>query len=159
MDLELPDIRGIALLEALGAVAPDARVVILTANRDGASVYAALAAGAIGYICKHEDEDTICAAISAAARGDSVISASLQRAVAVEIRLHATAAAIQLTPRERDVIALVAQGCSTPEIGRRLYVSPTTVKTHLSSIYDKLGVSDRAAAVAQALKRGLLDAA
>lgn len=156
LEVELPDIGGMAMLQALGEQSA-ARVVVLTGATDGASIYRALALGAAGYLTKDADPATVCEALVKAAEGDTVISPRLHRLVASEIRLHASTTAIQLTSREREVLGLVARGCSTPEIGRRLFVSHTTVKTHLANAYQKLGVSDRAAAVAQAMKRGLVE--
>ena len=86
-----------------------------------------------------------------------MISSDLHRDLAAEIRLHATAAEIALTAREREILGLVAQGYSSPEIGRQLFVSVATVKSHLAHLYEKLGVSNRAGAVAQALRHGLVD--
>jgi two-component system nitrate/nitrite response regulator NarL len=86
-----------------------------------------------------------------------VVSPELMRLIASEIRLHASPDGIRLTRREKDILALVALGCSAPQIARQLSVSQSTVKTHLHSLYEKLGVSDRAAAVAQGMKRGLVE--
>ena len=159
IDVDLPDMPGLALLRAATKAAPGTRYVALTGARDGASIYGMFAAGACGYLTKDASGPTLCEALRAAAAGDTVISPELHRLVAAEIRLHAAAAEVRLTPREREVLTLVAQGCTTPEIGRRLYVSHTTVKSHLANVYEKLGVSHRAAAVAQAIRRGLVDVA
>jgi len=156
LDLALPDMRGLAVLKLLAAERCPTPVVVLTADSDSATIYDALAAGAAGYLTKDAEPGTVIDALCAAVDGDSVISPRLHRLVAAEIRLHANGT-VKLTPRESEILALVAEGHTSPEIGRRLYLSHTTVKTHLANAYEKLGVSGRAAAVAEALKRGLLD--
>lgn len=159
MELRLPDEAGIPLLRRLVAQFPTVPVLVLTIERDGAMAFDALAAGAVSYLTKGIDTEIIREAIVAARLGQTRISPDVQRHVAAEIRLHAVAAEVRLTAREHEVLALVASGCSSPEIGRRLYLSSTTVKTHLSRVYEKLGVCNRAAAVAQAMKRGLVEPA
>lgn len=159
IELRLPDMRGPTLLQAAVADELPTRVVVLTAESDGAAIYEALGAGAAGYLAKDTSAEDLATALRTIIDGDTVISPKLHRLVAAEIRLHAVASDFRLTPRERQVLALVAEGCSSIEIGDRLFVSHTPVKTHLAHAYEKLGVSDRAAAVVQALKHGLLDAA
>jgi two-component system, NarL family, nitrate/nitrite response regulator NarL len=159
VDVRLPDSRGLSLVRTLTTEHPATRTVVLTAEDDGSLVYEALAIGVNAFLSKDADGDAICDAIAAAAAGDTRVSPDLQRAMAAEIRLHASARAVALTPRERDVLALVAKGCSAPEIGRHLFVSRTTVRSHLRNVYEKLGVSDRAEAVAEGFRRGLLDTA
>jgi two-component system nitrate/nitrite response regulator NarL len=156
LDLALPDMRGLSLLTSLADERCRTPVVVLTTECDPATIYAALAAGAAGYLTKDAESATVIDALCAAAAGDCLISPHLHRLVAAEIRLRANGT-VKLTSRERQILALVAEGLSSLDIGRRLYLSHTTVKTHLGHAYEKLGVSDRAAAVAQALKRGLLD--
>jgi two-component system nitrate/nitrite response regulator NarL len=156
LELDLPDVRGLSLLRRLSSGVAT-RFVVLTSQDDGASVYAAFASGAAAYLTKAADGAQIWTALRAVVEGDTVISPELHRFVAAEIRLQGIGRQIVLTPRERDVLALVAEGCSALEIGQRLYVSHSTVKSHLGNIYEKLGVSDRAAAVAQAMGRGLVE--
>jgi DNA-binding NarL/FixJ family response regulator len=156
LDLDLPGVDGFALLARL-ADGPYVRcAVILSADERGASVHRALALGARGYLSKDLDAKGICEAVLAAARNEVVVSRQLQMAVADEIRAQAIEKVPPLTDRERDVMHLASGGCSTAEIGRRLFISDSTVKTHLSSVYGKLGVKDRSAAIAQAVKRGLV---
>jgi two-component system, NarL family, nitrate/nitrite response regulator NarL len=157
VEYDLPDQSGAALIDACHAASEDTRVLILSARRDGADVYDAIAAGAAGYLLKTVDPVTICTAIDAVATGETVLDPGLHRSVAAEIRLHASRARVDLTVREREVLGLVAEGYSSREIGARLFVSEATVKTHLGKLYDKLGVSSRAAAVAEAMKRGLVE--
>jgi two-component system, NarL family, nitrate/nitrite response regulator NarL len=157
VDLQLPDRRGVSVVSLLGRHEPSIRIIVLTADRDGSSIYSAFAAGAAGYMSKNVAEDELIDAIWSAANGDTVISSDLHRDLAAEIRLHAAAAEVALTAREREILGLVAQGYSSPQIGHQLFVSVPTVKSHLANVYEKLGVSNRAAAVAQALRRGLVD--
>jgi DNA-binding NarL/FixJ family response regulator len=156
LDLGLPGMDGQSLLAQLTAAGVGAPMVVLSADTRGESVHRALLGGACGYLSKDLDAKGICAATVAASRGESVVSRHLQAAVVDEIRAQASNPATVLTAREREVIALVAQGESTCEIGRRLFISESTVKTHLSAVYGKLGVRDRGAAIVQVVKRGLV---
>jgi two-component system nitrate/nitrite response regulator NarL len=158
VDTDLPDMRGARFLRALADGPPlTTRALVLTTQQDGAAVYEALACGAAGYLAKaYTDESSLRQALRAVTEGRTVVSPELMRVIAMEIRLHAGQPTVQLTRREREVVRLVALGCSAPQIAQMLCVSNSTVKTHLHSLYDKLGVSDRAAAVAQAMKAGLV---
>jgi two-component system nitrate/nitrite response regulator NarL len=95
--------------------------------------------------------------ILAVAHGETVLDPEVQAGVAREIRMRAEDERPALTPREREILRLTADGCSAPQIAERLYLSPTTVRTHLQHLYEKLGVSDRAAAVAEAMRQRLLE--
>jgi two-component system nitrate/nitrite response regulator NarL len=157
VDLDLPGVDGFTLLSRVAERAIPTRVVILSGDERGSSVYRALGLGAGGYLSKDLDAKGICEAVVAASRGELVVSRQLQTAVADEIRAQTTVQkAPPLTERERQVIHLAARGHPTADIGRRLYISESTVKTHLSAVYGKLGVSDRSSAIAQAVKRGLV---
>lgn len=157
LDVQLPDIDGIAVLQAIQREHLDTRAVVVSACYDGDTVYRALASGARGYLPKLASGDAICEAVIAVARGDSVIPSELQPGLTDQIRMRRDVADRPfLTPRELDILRLAADGLSTPEIATSLHVSSTTVKTHLQHVYEKLEVSDRAAAVAQAMRRGIL---
>ena len=153
----MPGVDGIRVLNAVERDGIETRVVFLSAYLDSAVVYRALAAGAAGYLSKDSNRQSICDAVAAVARGDAVFAPEIQGGIAREIRMRENDGRPTLTPREREILNLTAEGCTAPEIGRRLYLSPTTVKTHLQHLYEKLGVSDRAAAVAEAMRRGLLE--
>ena len=157
LDVKMPALDGIRVLNALSRDGASTRVVFLSAYLDSAIVYHAVAAGAAAYISKDSGRQTICDAVVAVARGDAVFGPEIQSGIAKEIRLREHDDRPSLTPREREILGLTADGCTAPEIGRRLYLSTTTVKTHLQHLYEKLGVSDRAAAVAEAMRRGLLE--
>jgi two-component system nitrate/nitrite response regulator NarL len=157
VDLGLPDLDGIAVLELLKPDALDTRVVIVSASEDRAMVYRAIAAGARAYLSKVSSASTLLNTIEAVARGETVIPPSMQAGLAEEIRARqATGDQPVLTARELEVLRHTAEGMSAPEIAEELVLGVTTVKTHLHNIYGKLGVSDRAAAVATAIRRGLL---
>jgi two-component system nitrate/nitrite response regulator NarL len=157
VDLGLPDLDGIAVLELLKPDALDTRVVIVSASEDRARVYRAIAAGARAYLSKVSSASTLLTTIEAVARGETVIPPSMQAGLAEEIRARqATGDQPVLTARELEVLRHTAEGMSAPEIAEELVLGVTTVKTHLHNIYGKLGVSDRAAAVATAIRRGLL---
>jgi two-component system nitrate/nitrite response regulator NarL len=153
-------LRGLSGDQVLNAVARDGlrtRVVIIAARPDSREVYAALAEGAAGYLTKEADARELCDAITAVARGRTVLAPELQAGVAGEIRLRAPHDRPVMSARERETLTLIAEGLSAPQIGRTLHLSTATVKTHLQHIYEKLGVSERAAAVAEAMRRGLLE--
>ena len=117
-----------------------------------------MAAGARGYLSKQAARQEICDALVGIAAGGTAFAAEVQTGLAAE--LHERQGAERgpsLTPREREVLKLVADGRSAPEIGQLIHLSPATVKSHLQAIYEKLGVSERAAAVAEAMRRGLVE--
>lgn len=146
--------------QVLNAVARDGlgtRVVLIDAHPDPGQVYAALAEGAAGYLTKDTSARELCDAISAVARGGTVLAPELQAGVAEQIQRRSAPRRPLMSRRERQTLALIADGLSAPEIGRALHLSTATVKTHLQHIYEKLGVSERAAAVAEAMRRGLLE--
>lgn len=156
VDVSMPSLSGIQVVTALADVECPTRVLVLTAFTDSDRVYDALAAGARGYLLKDVDRVKICDAIRRVARGRTVFSPDLHDGIAEQIRAHRHDPRPRLTRREREILMLAAEGRSAPEIARLLFLSPATIKTHLSNIYDKLGVSDRAAAVAKALREGVL---
>jgi two-component system nitrate/nitrite response regulator NarL len=158
LDLRLPGLDG---LQVAGAVTRDrleTRLLILSASGEPEVVYRALQLGAAGYFLKGAERDAILDAIAAIARGRTVLAPELHADVFAEIRLRGTREDRPvLTAREREVLALTAEGLSAPQIAERLIVALPTVKTHQARLYEKLGVSERAAAVAEAMRRGLLE--
>jgi two-component system, NarL family, nitrate/nitrite response regulator NarL len=156
VDFNLPSLSGIQVVTALTDIGSPVQVLMLTAYTDSELVYDAIAAGARGYLLKDVDRRTICDAITAVARGKTVFSPDIHEGIAEQIRAHRHDPRPRLSPREREILTLAAEGRSGPEIARLLFLSPSTVKTHLANIYDKLDVSDRAAAVAKALREGVL---
>lgn len=156
LDLNLPDIDGMSVLRRAAPARPDLRFVILTADSRPERAYAALEAGAVGYLVKDVDVRGVHRAIAAAAHGDVVLPRQVQRGVVTEIRSRATASIPTLTTREAEVLMLAAEGLTASEAAERMHVSAGTVKAHLGSIYEKLDAPDRAAAVARAMRLGLL---
>ena len=156
IDLQLPDIDGAMVIDIVRREQLPTRILVLSARTDSATVYRCVELGAAGYLPKLTAGDDVCSAIRALARGETVFPSELQAGLASEIRLRRSDNRPVLTPRELDIIRLAADGHSNAEIGLRLHVSIATVKTHLQHIFEKLEVSDRSAAVAQALRRGLL---
>jgi two-component system, NarL family, nitrate/nitrite response regulator NarL len=157
LDVRMPHLDGVGAIEALAAAGVRSRVLVLSAFRDRQAVYDAVRAGAKGYLPKDADREDVCDAIEAIAAGQTVIDESLQGALVSEPQTRGERRAHHLSPRELEVLTLAAAGLSSPEVGRRLYIEASTVKTHLQRIYDKLGVSDRTAMVAEAMRRGLIE--
>jgi two-component system nitrate/nitrite response regulator NarL len=157
LDMWMPGLSGAELLGAATRDQLPTRIVFLSAYVESDLVYTAIAGGAAGYLSKEANRNAIFDAVRLAARGEVVISPELHTGIADEIRRREITERPLLSAREREVLLLTAEGHSAPEIGRRLHLSPTTVKSYLQSVYEKLGVSDRAAAVAAAMRRGLLE--
>jgi two-component system, NarL family, nitrate/nitrite response regulator NarL len=157
LDIRMPGLGGMEVAHALLRDQVGTRVVFLTGYVDSSVAYRALAEGAAGVISKEAGADAVCEAINAVARGEVVLSPEVQGSLAEAIRERGQPDEPALTPREREVLVLISEGLSAPDIGQRLFLSAATVKGHLRNIYDKLGVSDRAAAVAEAMRRGLLE--
>jgi two-component system nitrate/nitrite response regulator NarL len=157
LDQRLPSMTGIDILRAMQRDGDQTHVVMLTAEGSSAFVYDALKLGASGFLTKAATMDAICDAVAAAARGATVLAPEVQSGLASELRSRELRQTIVLSAREGQVLALIADGKSAPAIAERLFISPSTVKTHVQNLFEKLGVSDRAAAVAEAMRRGLLE--
>jgi len=157
LDVQMPGLQGSEVLHAIKRDGVPTRVVLLSAHVDSETVYRAVASGAGAYLSKESSRERICDAVAAVARGEVVLSAEVQAGLASEIQIRERDERPALTPREHEILALTANGHSAPDIGKRLHLSQSTVKTHLKSLYEKLGVSDRAAAVAESMRRGLLE--
>ena len=158
LDIRMPALDGTQVLGALRRDGLTTEVLFLSAFMEGDLAYRTVAAGAKGYLSKASSRGEICDAIAAVARGETALAPEVQAGLAEVIReRERDEGRPQLTPREREVLSLIAEGLSAPEIGRRIHLSPATVKSHLHTLYEKLGVSDRAAAVAEAMRRGLLE--
>jgi two-component system, NarL family, nitrate/nitrite response regulator NarL len=156
LDVKMPGLGGVEVLKELERQGLDVRVVFVSAYYDSDVVYRALGSGASGYLSKDSTGDEICDAIVGAAHGRVTLGTDVQAAVAEEIRRRNGDRERLLTPREDEVLRMTADGMSAPDIARELHLGATTVKTHLQRVYEKLGVSDRAAAVAEAMRRGVL---
>ena len=160
MDIRMPGVDGIAATRDVLAAAPETRVVILTTFEEDDYIFGALGAGASGFLLKRTRPEDLIAAVHTIAAGDSLLAPSVTRRV---IERMATAPAPvpagrrlqSLTPRERDVLELVARGLSNGEIAAELVIEESTVKTHVKRILGKLGARDRVQAVIAAFEGGL----
>lgn len=157
LDLRMPDLDGVRVAAAVHRDALPTRVLLLSAFLEGPLVFEAVAAGAAGYLSKDATRAQIQDAIAAVARGQTVLGSEAQTGLAAEVRARGRPDRPSLTDREMEVLRHVAAGRGAPEIAGILFLSPATVKGHLQSLYEKLGVSERAAAVAEAMRRGLLE--
>lgn len=150
MDLRMPVLDGASATARIVA-AGTSRVLVLTTYDTDADILRAVEAGATGYLLKDTPRDELVLAVRAAARGETVLAPPLAAKLMRQVR-----GGDQLTPREVEVLRLVARGMSNGEIASELFIGEATVKTHLLHVFDKLGVSDRTAAVTTALQRGIL---
>jgi len=158
IDVRMPQLDGSDVLVALREEGLPTNVVFLSAFLDPKTVYDAVAAGANAYLSKEAETDEIVTAILAASRGETILGPEVQTGLAEQIRFREESEARpRLSDREHEVLKLIAEGLSAPEIGERIHLSTATVKTHLQHLYEKLGVSERAAAVAEGMRRGLVD--
>jgi len=153
MDLRMPVMDGVSAIAALRDKGVEARVLVLTTYDTDRDVVPAIEAGATGYLLKDAPREELFRAIRAAFRGEAVLSPSVATRLMGQLR---TPAQEPLSQRELEVLRLIAQGTTNREAAAQLFISEATVKTHLLHIYAKLGVKDRAAAVAEAFSRGLL---
>ncbi|MEJ7842896.1 MAG: response regulator transcription factor [Rubrobacter sp.] len=163
MDLQMPGVSGIDATRRILDTSPHTGVLVVTMFEDDYSVFAAMRAGAKGYMLKDADEEDILHAIRAVGRGEAIFSPAVARRVIdfftgarseVE-RAVPKRAFPELTHREGEVLDFIAQGHSNPEIAERLYLSPKTVRNHISNIFAKLQVVDRAQAIVRAREAGL----
>jgi two-component system, NarL family, response regulator LiaR len=157
MDIGLPRLDGIEATKRIKATMPDVHVVILTSHVSETEVIAALSSGADAYCIKGTNIDRLIAAISAAQEGATYLDPQIARRVIDHLKPPSTAAPVgQLSQRELEVLRLMVEGYSNPEIAAELYLSPNTVKTHIRGIMNKLAVDDRVQAAVVALRTGLV---
>jgi len=157
LDYKLPGLDGVAITHAVVRDGLPTRVLLLSAFTESGVVFKALETGASGFVPKEARREQIVDAVLACARGENVLPSDLASGLVSEIRLRKQHDAPALTPREQEILHLIAAGKSLPQIAKELYLGLTTVKTHVQHLYEKLGVSDRAAAVASAMRRGLIE--
>lgn len=157
LDVKMPDLDGLQVLKAIRRDELPTAVVLLSAHMTPEAVYECMVGGASAFLSKEADRDEICDAVAAAARGEVRLPLDVQGHLVRQIQLRAAAQGPRLTVREVEVLAMIAEGSSAPEIAANLKLSTATVKSHLQSLYEKLHVSDRAAAVAAAMRQGLLE--
>lgn len=157
LDYRMPGMDGAQVAAAVRSYELPTRVLLISAHDEPAIVYQALQQGAAGFLLKDSTRTEIVKAVLDCAKGRDVVAPSLVGGLAGEIRQRAAPVAPVLSAREREVLNRIACGQSIPAIAAELYVAPSTVKTHVQRLYEKLGVSDRAAAVAEAMRQRLLD--
>lgn len=157
LDYRMPGMDGAEVAAAVQRGDLPTRVLLISAHDESAIVYRALADGAAGFLPKESTRNELITAVLDCAKGRDVVAPSLAAGLAGEIRRRAEPEGPALSPREREVLALIAAGSTIPAMARELFLAPSTVKTHVQRLYEKLGVSDRGAAVAEAMRRKLLD--
>ncbi|MCU1626420.1 MAG: DNA-binding response regulator [Pseudonocardia sp.] len=157
VDYEMPDVDGLGVVRAVVRDELRTRVLLLSAHTDSAVVFQALQEGAAGYLAKDSRRAAIVEAVLDVAHGRTVVPPELAAGLVGEIRLRAQSVGPALSERERQVLAAFARGLSIPQVAAELFIGVSTVKTHTQRLYEKLGVSDRAAAVAIAMRKGLLE--
>ena len=153
MDLRMPDVDGVTAIAELARRGVPARILVLTTYDTDSDVLPAIEAGATGYLLKDAPREELFRAVEAAARGQAVLSPAVATRLMGQMRAPASDV---LSQREIEVLGLISRGSTNREAAERLFISEATVKTHLVHVYAKLGVKDRAAAVAVAFERGLL---
>ncbi|CAB4762981.1 MAG: response regulator [Actinobacteria bacterium] len=160
MDVTMPNCGGVEACRLLKSTGNKSKIVMLTMHADQEVLTNAIRAGAIGYLTKDCSTNEIADSVRLAAEGDTVLSPHLARSMLDELRkLEPPQDADEeriVTRREEEVLQLIADGCSTPEVAERLFISQKTVKNHLASIYQKLDARDRTQAVLQAVRMGIV---
>lgn len=159
MDVTMPEIDGVEACRQVRAQLPDTKVVMLTMHADQGVLTSAIRAGATGYLVKDCSTEEIAGAVRMAASGETALSPQLAASMLNEVRRwdqpHREEERV-ITKREEEVLQLIADGCSTPEVAEKLYISQKTVKNHLASIYQKLDARDRTQAVLAAVRMGIV---
>jgi two-component system, NarL family, nitrate/nitrite response regulator NarL len=157
LDYRMPGMDGAEVAAAVTRDALTTRVLLVSAHDESAIVYKALQEGAAGFLPKESTRSELVAAVLRCAKGKDVLAPELAAGLAAEIRRRNEPDVPALSPREREVLKLIAGGSSIPAMAKELFLAPSTVKTHVQRLYEKLGVNDRGAAVAEAMRRKLLD--
>lgn len=160
MDLNMPGMNGIDATRHITTESPHIAILVLTMLEDDDSVFQAMRAGSRGYLLKGADQEEIERAVRAVASGEAIFGPNVARRIAAYFRTQSTPTTADvafpaLSEREREVLSLVADGKTNPEIARVLFLSPKTVRNHVSNIFTKLQVADRAHAIARARDAGL----
>jgi two-component system, NarL family, nitrate/nitrite response regulator NarL len=157
LDMQMPDLDGLEVLKAFRREGLATRVLFVSGNLDAEVSYDLIEAGAAGVLDKGAMPDQIGDALVRIANGETVLAPAVQSALMRAVRERRERTPTVLSPREGEVLRFLADGLSAPQIARELHLSPSTVKTHLQRLYERLEVSDRAAAVAEGMRRGLIE--
>jgi len=153
MDLRMPEMDGVEAIGKIKEKYPDVNILVLTTYDTDADIVRAVEAGATGYLLKDAPREELFRAVRGTAKGETVLAPVVAARLMGKVRDHGEQA---LSAREIDVLLLVARGASNQDVAEKLHVSTATVKSHLIQIYQKLGVSDRTAAVTTAIERGII---
>jgi DNA-binding NarL/FixJ family response regulator len=158
MDVTMPGLDGVEATRQIKSRQSDVRIIMLTMHADQDVLAEAIRAGANGYLVKDCSTDEIASAIETVAGGETALSPRLAASMLAEVRRQGDSAEADriITKREEEVLQLIADGCSTPEVAEQLYISQKTVKNHLASIYQKLDARDRTQAVLAAVRMGIV---
>jgi DNA-binding NarL/FixJ family response regulator len=158
MDVTMPELDGVEATRQIKERQPEIQIVVLTMHADHDILGDAIRSGASGYLVKDCSTDEIAQAIDAVAGGETALSPGLAASMLAEVRNQNNGQQTDriITAREEEVLQLIADGCSTPEVAERLFISQKTVKNHLASIYQKLDARDRTQAVLQAVRMGIV---
>src|SRR4051794_33288177 len=157
LDVEMPDFNGLQVLQAMTREGLPTRVLFVSGNLDADISYELIEAGAAGVLDKSAMPDQIGDALIRISQGETVLAPTVQSALMRAVRDRRQRPATVLSPREAEVLRFLASGLSAPQIAKELHLSPSTIKTHLQRLYERLDVSDRAAAVAEGMRRGLIE--
>ncbi|MET7694742.1 response regulator transcription factor [Streptomyces sp. NPDC005483] len=155
MDLRMPGGSGVESIGRMTEAGLPCRIIVLTTYETDGDILRAVEAGAAGYLLKDLPRAELAESVRAAARGETVLAPTVAARLVDQLRTRPERP--RLSERETAVLRLVAEGCTNAEIGRRLFIGESTVKTHLLRVFGKLGVADRTAAVTSAMRYGLLD--
>jgi two-component system nitrate/nitrite response regulator NarL len=157
LDYRMPGLDGAQVAAAVRRDELPTRVLLISAHDESAIVYSALQEGAAGFISKESSRAELVDAVLNCAKGRDVVAPNLAAGLVGEIQRRNISDAPTLSAREREVLGLIAGGQTVPAMAKQMYLAPSTVKTHVQRLYEKLGVGDRGAAVAEAMRRGLLE--
>ena len=160
MDVSMPNLDGVEATRQISRAVPESQVVVLTMHADGEVMARALQAGAVGYLVKDCSIDDVVSAVRVAASGERVLSPELATSMLANVKkaagVNGHGEAPMISAREEEVLQLVADGLSLPEVAAALFISVKTVKNHLASIYAKLDARDRTQAVLRAVRMGII---
>jgi two-component system nitrate/nitrite response regulator NarL len=157
LDYRMPGLNGAQVAAAVRRDDLPTRVLLISAHDESAIVYSALQEGAAGFISKESSRAELVDAVLSCAKGRDVVAPNLAAGLVGEIQRRNTSDTPTLSAREREVLGLIAGGQTIPAMAKQMYLAPSTVKTHVQRLYEKLGVGDRGAVVAEAMRRGLLE--
>ena len=157
LDYRMPGLDGAQVAAAVRRDALPTRVLLISAHDESAIVYNALQEGAAGFISKESSRSELVDAVLSCAKGRDVVAPNLAAGLVGEIQRRNESDAPTLSAREREVLGYIAGGQTIPAMAKKMFLAPSTVKTHVQRLYEKLGVGDRGAAVAEAMRRGLLE--